>query len=45
MIWEGGRDHDDDRGPGIVEDMACVAFCMLLSVLLPLLLYIIIAPL
>lgn len=39
MIWEGGRDRDQGE-PGVIEDLACLAFCMVNTVLWPLLLYV-----
>ena len=42
MIWEGGRDRDQGE-PGIVSDMACLAFCMLNAALWPLLIWLLVA--
>jgi hypothetical protein len=28
MIWEGGRDYDDDRAPGLAAELLCLALLL-----------------
>ena len=44
MVWDGARDHDDDRSPGVLSDAVCFVFVMFNAVAWPVLAWLIFAP-
>jgi len=44
MVWDGARDHDDDRSPGILIDAACLLLALFNAVAWPALAWLIFVP-
>ena len=44
MIWEGARDLDDDRAPGLASDLACLLLALFNAAAWPALCYLVVAP-